>query len=512
MVKGRTDRERSAHGWFKSGEHSYEGLLKSKSVLLLVQTLTPSSKAGHLYQLKHFLDLNKLTPEKLLKSSDIQIKEAVKNAVLHKQQKKSFAASRKMFYIVRRFLEINGREVTFNRTERNLLLKREPKKVGREHVPTREELYRMVDSFPDKGPLQKKRGKALILCLWQSGVRVNCLCSWMYGIFKKQLYPELNIPIAIKVVANRPEGVYDCAVDTKLSSYAVNYYYTFLPKEGAEVLRDYLEERKKHGWTPKDNDPIFVTHGTVAEENGKPVTAHHVIEVVKNAAEQIGIPRQSIWTHCLRKAFRKTLYASGVDPDMAEALMGHKLGASKTSYFDYHDVEFARKIYEKCNWSRVDIGKIEAMEQEIVELRKAKQELETLKQNGQQKTSEIEDLKIRLSKMEEIFNAAFLEIRTRKIGEIAQHLPEGIQPINLADVDRATAKAIHRRDEEIKQGGTVGNLYDEKKHSKESAERKEFFQSHPELIKCGEGENAYEFEKKVMEEFEAWRKQKAKSK
>jgi integrase len=378
MSKGRINAERTVHGCFQSGAHSYEGLLESPSVQLLNQTFTPTSKAGYLYQFKHFLDLNNLTPESLLNLNDKEIQQAVMKAVAHKQAEKSYAAARRMFYVARRFLELNGRELIFNKTQRKLLLKREPKKISREHVPTREEIYRMADSFPDKGPIQKARGKALILCLWQSGVRANCLCSWTYGIFKNQLYPEPKVIVSIKVVANRESGVYDCAVDAKLSAYSVNYYYTFLAKEAVEALREYLEERKKEGWTPKDSDPVFVTYGTVKESNGKPLNPQHVIEIVKNAASQIDIPRESTWTHLLRKAFRKTLYGSGVDPDVAEALMGHKLGASKTSYFDYHDVEFVKKEYAKGNWMRISIAKIEAMEEEITELRKLNEKVAKL--------------------------------------------------------------------------------------------------------------------------------------
>lgn len=372
MSKGRLNSERTIHGYYQAGAHSYEHLLESPSVQLLNQTFTPTSKAGYLYQFKHFLDINSLTPESLLGLNDKEIQAAVMKAIAKKQGEKSYAAARRMFYVTRRFLELNGRELIFNKTQRKLLLKREPKKICREHVPSSEEIYRMADSFPDKGAVQKARGKAVILCLWQSGVRANCLCSWTYGIFKSQLYPEPKNIASIKVVSNRDIGVYDCAVDTKLSSYSINYYYTFLAKEAIEALRAYMEERKREGWIPKDSDPVFATYGTVKANNGKPLTPQHVITIVKNAAHQIGIPRESTWTHLLRKTFRTTLYQSHMNQDVAEALMGHKLGASKTSYFDYHDVEFVRKEYAKANWMPIDKKTVEAMQEEISELRKAK--------------------------------------------------------------------------------------------------------------------------------------------
>jgi integrase len=415
-------RERGKHGWFKAGPHSYAALMKSDAVQVLAETFTPQNRPGSLYQLKHFLDINNLSPEEFLSLPDREIKRCIQKAVLTKHRAESFSAARRMFYVVRRFLELNGRELVFNKTEKKQLLKRMPKRIGKEYIPTREDIYRMVDAFPDKGPLQRKRGQALILCLWQSGVRVSCLCSWTYAMFKDQLWPTIKAPVKIKVVANRPEGIYDCAQDTKLSAYSVNYYFTFLAQEAAEALRDYLEERKKHGWNPQDSDAVFVTHGTVPSENGKPLTAQHVVEIVKNGAKQIGINPQRIWTHCLRKAFRKTLYASGVDPDIAEALMGHKLGASRGSYFDYHDVVFAEQHYKRASWTRIGLDRIQQMESELAELRKVKEEHEKLKANGQQKTAEIEKMQQQITDLQKRLEEQFhfverlLELASRPSG------------------------------------------------------------------------------------------------
>jgi integrase len=306
---------------------------------MLAGSLSKQNKACSLYQFQHFLDYNHVSPDELLGLNDEEIKGCIRKAIMHKRAEGSAGAARVMFYTVRRFLELNGREISFNKTEKKVLLKRIPKRIGKEYIPTREDVYRMIDSFPDHGALPRKRGQALILCDWQSGVRATCLCSWTYGMFKNQLWPTIKFPVHIKVVAERPEGVSDCAQDAKLSAYSVNYYYTFLAEEAAQALKDYLEQRQKEGWNPQDSDPVFVTHGTVTTENGKPLTSQHVVEIVKSAAKMIGIEPNKIWTHCLRKSFRKTLYTSGVDPDIAEALMGHKLGASRGSYFDYHDIQ-----------------------------------------------------------------------------------------------------------------------------------------------------------------------------
>jgi integrase len=350
--------------------------MKSDAVQMFAKSYPPSSRVGNLYQLQHFLDLNKLGPEEILELDDEELKACVRRAVLAKNAEGHYASGRRMFYVVRRFLELNGRELGFNRTQKKALLKRRPKKISRQYVPTREDIYRMVDAVADKGSRQQARARALILCLWQSGVRASCLCGWTYGIFKNQLWPTIKVPVEIKVVGYRPEGVVNCAQDTKLSSYNVGYYYTFLHEEAANALKTYLEERMKDGWQPEPEDFVFVTEGTVAK--GDQLNAQHLVGIVKRAAEQIGIDPNSIWTHCLRKAFRKTLYRGGVDSDVAEALMGHKLPGSRGSYFDYHDVKFAANEYMRGFWSRIKVDRIRNLEDEIGELRKEREKRKQL--------------------------------------------------------------------------------------------------------------------------------------
>jgi len=351
------------HGWFESKPRSYGRLLKSEAVQVLAQSYPPSSRSGNLYQLQHFLEINKVGAEEVLTLSDKEIKKYVRKACLHKISEGHYESARRMFYVIRRFLELNDKEIHFNHTEKRTLFKRKLGRLAIQHIPTKTEIYRMVDAVSNKGARQQSRARAILLCLWQSGVRASCLCSWTWGIFKKQLYPQVKTPIPIKVVAERVEGLNDCALDTKLSSYAVGYYYTFLHESSAWALRTYLDERIADGWQPKDEDPIFVTEGVVSKN--QPINSKHLLEVVKNCAKQIGINRKTVWTHTLRKAFRKELYKGGLDGDIAEALMGHKLPGSRGSYFDYHDVKFVANEYLKCFWNRIDIDRVTQLEKQI---------------------------------------------------------------------------------------------------------------------------------------------------
>lgn len=409
MHEGRLDVDnRDEHGWFKKGAHSYTPLLRCKSVQLLSKSYPVSSRAGNLYQLKWFLDYNSLSPEEFLSLSAQEVKKVIIGACLTKNGEGK-TSTRRMFYVVMRLLALNGRAVDFTRQERKTFLKRGMrKKIARQYIPTQEDIFRMADSFPNKGPLQMKRGKAIVLCLWQSGVRASCLCSWTWAMFKDKLYPTVQTPIPIRVVAERPEGVNDVAVDTKISAYDVSYYFTFVHEEAAKVLKSYLDERMKRGWQPKDEDRVFVTEAI--NRRGTPLKPVMLNEIVKSGAKQIGIDPDSIWTHCLRKAFRKTLYSSGVDPDIAEALMGHKLNASRGSYFDYHDLDFTKREYQRGFWGRINRDRVRELEESVAKVKTYEKRIEELEQKNQElkqrlnghvlSTDQISELLKRIEKLE----------------------------------------------------------------------------------------------------------------
>ena len=64
-----------------------------------------------------------------------------------------------------------------------------------------------------------------------------------------------------------------------------------------------------------------------------------------------------VWTHTLRKSFRKVLNATpDLDEDTKEALMGHRLPGSRGNYFGIHDIDEIAAKYAKANFgSGLDI-------------------------------------------------------------------------------------------------------------------------------------------------------------
>ena len=138
-------------------------------------------------------------------------------------------------------------------------------------------------------------------------------------------------------------------IESKLRSYDMGYYYTFLAKEATEVLKKYLEWRISRKEELNDGSPIFVTNSTIVK--GEPLKTNSIRDMIKRCARKAGLNPKGIWPHCLRKAFRKVLNNSDIDEDTKEDLMGHKLLGSRGSYFDYHDVEEVAGKYMRCKFS-----------------------------------------------------------------------------------------------------------------------------------------------------------------
>ncbi len=194
-----------------------------------------------------------------------------------------------------------------------------------EHIPNKTEMYQIIDMA------SSLRDKALLLFLFQSGVRVNVLRHILYGDVADQLNEKI---ISLKITPR---------LDYKLRGRDIPYYFTFVNGEGAETLRRYCQ--LKH----KDQDrekPLFYTKGD------KPITNNWVWRIVKMCVKRAGFNPKTISTHTIRKAFRKIVRQTNIDDDDKEGLMGHAIPGSRQAYYDKKDVGLIREAYQKCNFTR----------------------------------------------------------------------------------------------------------------------------------------------------------------
>ncbi len=162
------------------------------------------------------------------------------------------------------------------------------------------------------------------------------------------------------------------AVDTKLSGYGLPYYYTFLQAEAAKALKDYLDMRASLEEELRDEDYIFMP--ILRKALNEKMHRVRVSNLVKSSARKTGLDPRSVWTHTIRKSFRKVLNASSIDEDTKEALMSHRLPGSRDNYFDSHDLDEIARKYMTADFSAAkkteDLQKhLEAGRAEIERLR-----------------------------------------------------------------------------------------------------------------------------------------------
>ena len=237
-------------------------------------------------------------------------------------------------------------------------------KAALEHIPDKKEMYQIIDMA------SSLRDKAFLLFLFQTGVRVNVLEHSNYGLVADQLDQDI---IPLKITAK---------LDHKLRSRDIPFYYTFLNGEGVETLRQYCKVTHKK----RDlNSPLFTTRGY------RPVSQSYILKVVKMCVKRAGLNPATIWTHNIRKAFRKIVRQTNIDDDDKEQLMGHVIPGSRASYFDKKDIPLIMKAYEQCNFSR------ELPESEVAKLRK---QLEDSRFRERGLTERLEEQKTRIANTE----------------------------------------------------------------------------------------------------------------
>jgi len=202
------------------------------------------------------------------------------------------------------------------------------KKAKYEIVPEKNQVYAIVDAT------RSLRDRALILTLFESGVRVNAACSLNVGDVREQLFPEPTVPLILKITDD---------IDSKLKGALIPFYLTGLQGEAVGALRNYV--KKRHSQSP-DDTPLFITRRKTR------LSPKQVWTLVKEAVRRAGLDEKGIWVHSLRKAFRKVVRRTNIDDEHKEQLMGHALEGSREAYFDRHATEEIMEAYMKCDFTR----------------------------------------------------------------------------------------------------------------------------------------------------------------
>lgn len=243
------------------------------------------------------------------------------------------------------------------------------KKSNGKHEWTIDQVKEFVDAA------ENYRDKAIIMCIFQSGLGINEICELNYGDIKKEFEAEI-LPICLHLVRQKTN------VEFK----------TFFGRDAVKYLRLYLATRPN----PKPDDPLFVKERAKGgEERITPILIETQFGHYANKVDFVEVEKghyNPARPHSLRAAFNSRLM-NKIDKDLREFFMGHSVGGVSRAYLAIPTEEL-RKLYMGVE----EFLKIEMTSQEEKDQTAKSKDMATMMLEGK-----VNELEQRVKMHEEIF-------------------------------------------------------------------------------------------------------------
>jgi site-specific recombinase XerD len=347
-------RERSKRGYFVSKAPEYKSLLKEESVKKWTMNL--KKKAGWRTTIPSFLrTLYKFTKYSGKSPNElIDIGSTDKKIEPREEPTSATPATTKLVQdFINELLSSGKRERArhvrtcltsfFKANGISLELERIPRQVKKEEVIlSKDQIYAMADYA---GSL---RNRAIILCMYQSGLGITALRNLDYGRIKNQLENN-RIPIRMHITSR---------INKKASQVP---FFAFFGAEACDALRAYVTERKRKTQKMRkkgadvreltDNSPLFASEGKNVPF-GDRMAVSSVWRVIKDSAERAGLQREKTQPNSIRKVFEAELNGSILDLETKKHLMGNPVQGMK---YNIGDIE---RKYLICNFGRSELSKL----------------------------------------------------------------------------------------------------------------------------------------------------------
>ena len=347
-------RKRSKRGYFVSTTPEYKPLLKDESVQKWISNL--KKKAGWRTTIPNFLrTLHKFT--EYSRKNPNELITIASSTEENNQREEMTSATSSIMKLVQEFInellssgkQEKARHVRtclmsfFKANGISLELDTIPRVAKKEEIiPSKEQIYTMADYA---GSL---RNRAIVLCMYQSGLGITALRNLKIGHIQEQL-GKGRIPIRIRITSR---------INKKASQVP---FYTFFGAETCDALRAYVNERRRKiqkmrekGVNVKElaeSSLLFASEGKNVPF-GVRMAVSSLWRVIKDSAERAGLQKEKIQPNSLRKAFEAELNRSLVDGETKKYLMGSPVRSVK-----YNVGEIEQK-YMMCNFGRQELGKV----------------------------------------------------------------------------------------------------------------------------------------------------------
>lgn len=211
---------------------------------------------------------------------------------------------------VKQFFIEYGVEVERRRWKRLSRMTEASRAITKDRAPTKEELKKILAHLP-------LRGRAMVLCLVSSGMRIGELLS----LKEDQVHLDEN-PTRVELEAEQ----------TKTKDART----TFFSVEATQSLEKWLEFKNSKRWGKQG---VNTKHIERAKESGRlfPFTRSWASKIFKRALEKAGLAERDentdrllIHLHTLRKFFRTKMEANAMVPHQSvQAMLGHRSGLSQ---------------------------------------------------------------------------------------------------------------------------------------------------------------------------------------
>lgn len=312
-----------------------------------------------------------------------------------------------------------------------------PKKINVKHAWKLEELKEFVNTATNI------RDKAIILCLFQSGLSISDLCNLNYGDVMEEL-DERRLPLHIHMYRQKTG----------------EEFKTFFGRDAIKYLRLYLETRK----TLTRTSPLFTMSGSNTKRLTEGAIQARFRRIVKDLSfikeyELAGF--NPCRPHSLRSAFRSRLTGK-MDQDLIEFMMGHSLGGQKKAYINL-PIDELRELYSNYEYLLTfeKTSKDEHIEEKGESYRQFEKKITGFETTINVLSDKLHNQRSRIQRLEE----AIMRMRTvlKDCGKFIKEFNENMMPI-IEDYKRS--KAFEERLEQADEQERIRLLDEEIEYTK----------------------------------------------